>query len=314
MSTLAKRISSQRGAMSQLARFSTAVPPRRGTMQSSVNDYAGVMQSLAHYCDALHTNDAQRMGQVWHERSHLRRPSGDGGVVSIDAPTFFGIVSSPSKAVAGAPALPWLADRVVAVDFASPETAMAKVEIVLNATAYTDYLALLRLRDGWKIVAKCFASRPCSIPGSIDTTPHETCVNEVGAAVAKYFSARRNADSTLMGALLHPSCQLLGARRDNGELCEVDRELFVGRTGGAHKPTPAGVGASKWDRIVSIDKSGPDTALAKLHIGYHVTDLAIDPSAPPGPRMFTDYLQLIRVAGGWSIVARIYSAVDAVVD
>ena len=65
---------------------------------------------------------------------------------------------------------------------------------------------------------------------------------------------------------------------------------------------------------MSIDKSGPDTALAKLHIGYHVTDLAIDPSAPPGPRMFTDYLQLIRVAGGWSIVARIYSAVDAVVD
>ena len=55
----------------------------------------------------------------------------------------------------------------------------------------------------------------------------------------------------------------------------------------------------------------PDTALAKLHIGYFVQDLALDPSAPPGDRMFTDYLHMIRVAGGWRIVARIYTASDA---
>ena len=85
----------------------------------------------------------------------------------------------------------------------------------------------------------------------------------------------------------------------------------LGRTGGAHKPTAAGVGPAKWDRLVSVDKSGPDTALAKLNIGYFVQDLALDPSAPPGDRMFTDYLHMIRVAGGWRIVARIYTAADA---
>ena len=40
-------------------------------------------------------------------------------------------------------------------------------------------------------------------------------------------------------------------------------------------------------------------------------DLALEPSAPPGDRVFTDFLHLIRVAGGWRIVAGVYSAVDA---
>ena len=114
-----------------------------------------------------------------------------------------------------------------------------------------------------------------------------------------------------MGALLHPTCQLLGAGRVDSTLCEVERELFVSRSSSHHSATAAGIGPSKWDRLVSIDKSGPDTALAKLHIGYHVKDLALDPTAPPGDRLFTDYLHLIRVAGGWRIVARIYTATDA---
>ena len=250
-------------------------------MDGASNDYSGVLRALAHYFDALHQKSPERMREVWHERCHLRRPSGDGGVTSIDASSFLDIVGSSSPRAEGTPTLPWLADRVVSVDFAAAETAMAKVEVTLNATTYTDYLALLRLASGWKIVAKLFAGRGALTPGAVDTTPHASSVCEVGAAVASYFSARRNADATLMGALLHPSCQLLGVRRDGGALCEVDRTLFVGRTGGAHQPTPAGVGPARWDRIVAIDKSGPDTALAKLHIGYHVNELALDPSAPP---------------------------------
>lgn len=309
---VARRIVACRPCLRPVRCLSSAPPPVRETMQHSTNDYNGVLRSLASYFDALHHNDAERMKEVWHERACLRRPSGDGGVACIDTSSFLNIVASKDAAAADAPpSLPWLSDRVVSIDFASPETAMAKVEITLGDKTYTDYLALLRLAAGWKIVAKLFASRPGASPGCVDTTPHEASAAEVGTAVANYFSARRNADATLMGSLLHPSCQLLGVRRDNGALCEVERDFFVGRTGGVHKPTAAGVGAARWDRLVSVDKSGPDTALAKLHIGYYVQDLALDPTAPPGPRMFTDYLHLIRVAGGWRIVARIYTAVDA---
>jgi len=297
-----------------MQRFHSTRPPIRESMQSPVNDYAGVLRSLASYFDALHHNDANRMKEVWHKRASLRRASGDGGVTRIDAASFLDIVAQAKDSPAslqGRQELKWLADRVVGIDFASPETAAAKVEVTLGTKTYTDHLALLRLSDGWKIVAKLFASRPAASPGSVDTTPHDSSAAEIGAAVANYFSARRNADASMMGSLLHPTCQLLGARRDTGALCEVERDFFVGRTGGVHKPTAAGVGASKWDRLVSIDKSGPDTALAKLHIGYFVQDLALDPSALPGDRMFTDYLHMIRVAGGWRIVARIYTASDA---
>ena len=251
------------------------------------------------------------MATVWHARCAARRPSGDGGVTSIDASSFLDSIVTTSSAAIGAPEQPPLADKIHCIDFSSPTTAMAKVEATLSATTHTSYLSLLRLADGWKIVAKLFTTRPADLHGSVDTTPHESAASELGAAVASYFAARRNADSQLMGALLHPSCQLFGARQDNGTLCEVERELFVGRSSSAHKPTPAGVGPAKYDRVSFIDKAGSDTALAKLHIGYHVKDLALDPSAPPGDRIFTDYLHLVRVAGGWRVVARVYSAIDA---
>lgn len=291
--------------------LASGLPPRRYSLDDDVSDYSGVLAALGHYITALHHKDTAQMAEVWHERCVARQPSGDGGVQCTDARAFMESISSSSETDRGAPELPLLADRVVAVDFASPETAMAKVEITVNASTYTNYLALLRLASGWKIVAKLFAGRPATASACVDTTPHESAAAELGSTVSSYFAARRNADAQLMGALLHPSCQLFGARRDNGSLCEVERELFVGRSGSAHQQTPAGVGPSKWDRLVSLDKSGPDTALAKLHIGYYVKDLAIDPSAPPGDRIFTDYLHLIRVAGGWRIVARIYSAIDA---
>ena len=235
-----QRLLGARSAVLRRARplVTSATPPRRSSMDGAGADYQGVLGALAHYFDALHHKDPGRMAEVWHERCTARRPSGDGGVTCIDAPTFLQIVGTTSCQEDGASQTDWQADRVVNIDFAGPVTAKAKVEVTLNPSTYTDHLALLRLADGWKIVAKLFTNRvdqPC------ERGHHaaETVVAEVGAAVASYFAARRNADSRLMGAILHPSCQLFGARRDNGALCEVERELFVGRSSGAHAPTPA---------------------------------------------------------------------------
>ena len=53
--------------------------------------------------------------------------------------------------------------------------------------------------------------------------------------------------------------------------------------------------------MLSIDKSGPEVALAKVQIAI-------------GPRLYTDYLNLLRIDGRWQIVSKIYSHVPITVE
>ena len=47
------------------------------------------------------------------------------------------------------------------------------------------------------------------------------------------------------------------------------------------------------DFVISIDRSGPNTAFAKVNCQIP-------------PRYFTDYLVLARLAGGWKIVSKTF--------
>jgi hypothetical protein len=47
-------------------------------------------------------------------------------------------------------------DRIVSVDFSGPETACVKVECAVPPRYFTDYLTLLKFKDGWRVVSKTF--------------------------------------------------------------------------------------------------------------------------------------------------------------
>jgi hypothetical protein len=47
-------------------------------------------------------------------------------------------------------------DRIVSIDFSGPGTAFAKVECQIPPRYFTDYLTLVKLADGWRIVSKTF--------------------------------------------------------------------------------------------------------------------------------------------------------------
>ena len=52
----------------------------------------------------------------------------------------------------------------------------------------------------------------------------------------------------------------------------------------------------RYDRIISIDISGPEVALAKVQIAY-------------GDRFFTDYLSLLKIDGRWQIITKTFTYV-----
>jgi hypothetical protein len=62
------------------------------------------------------------------------------------------VESRPSAKSKGLPRT----DRIVSIDFSGPETAFVKLECSLHPRYFTDYLTLLKLPEGWRVVSKTF--------------------------------------------------------------------------------------------------------------------------------------------------------------
>jgi hypothetical protein len=104
------------------------------------------------YLDGLYEGDTGKLAQAFHEVSHLYSVS-DGGVADLPREKWFEFVkgrqSPKSKGLTRT-------DRIVSVDFSGPETAFVKVECSIHPRYFTDYLTLLKLNGGWKIVSKTY--------------------------------------------------------------------------------------------------------------------------------------------------------------
>ncbi len=104
------------------------------------------------YLDGLHEGDANKLSAAFHEVSNLYALGPD-GVTDLPRADWL-------KMVAGRPSPKSQAlertDRIVSIDFSGPETACVKVECAVPPRYFTDYLTLLKLKDGWRIVSKTF--------------------------------------------------------------------------------------------------------------------------------------------------------------
>ncbi|MDX2203526.1 MAG: nuclear transport factor 2 family protein [Hyphomicrobiaceae bacterium] len=115
-------------------------------------DVAEVEKVIWTYLDGLYEGDTGKLGAAFHEVSHLYSVSA-GGVADLPRAAWFDLVqgrpSAKSKGLART-------DRIVSIDFAGPETALVKLECSIHPRYFTDYLTLLKLKDGWRIVSKTF--------------------------------------------------------------------------------------------------------------------------------------------------------------
>ena len=104
------------------------------------------------YLDGLYEGDTAKLGKAFHEVSHLYSVS-DGGVADLPREKWFEFVkgreSPKSRGLART-------DRIVSIDLSGPETAFVKVECSIHPRYFTDYLTLLKLNGGWKVVSKTY--------------------------------------------------------------------------------------------------------------------------------------------------------------
>lgn len=104
------------------------------------------------YLDGLYEGDTNKLAQAFHDGSHLYSMS-DGGVADVPRAKWFEMVKGrPSPKARGLKRT----DRIVSIDVSGPETAFVKVECSIHPRYFTDYLTLLKLHDGWKVVSKTF--------------------------------------------------------------------------------------------------------------------------------------------------------------
>jgi putative lumazine-binding protein len=104
------------------------------------------------YLDGLYEGDTGKLAQAFHEGSHLYSMH-EGEVSDLPREKWFEMVkgrpSAKSKSLKRT-------DRIVSIDVSGPETAFVKLECSIHPRYFTDYLTLLKLADGWRVVSKTF--------------------------------------------------------------------------------------------------------------------------------------------------------------
>jgi hypothetical protein len=116
------------------------------------SDLHDLEQALQTYFDGLYDGDTAKLASVVQEVVHLFSVT-DGKLGDMSRAQWFDMIHSrPSPRSRDLPRNDW----IVQIDRSSATTACAKVHCQIPPRYFTDYLTLVKLADGWKIVSKTF--------------------------------------------------------------------------------------------------------------------------------------------------------------
>ena len=121
--------------------------------------------------------------------------------------------------------------------------------------------------------------------------------NEISEALQPYFDGFYQGDVATLQTIFHPNAHLYSAT--DGPLQDDPMDAVYQRV--ANRAAPAASGQKRLDKILSIDKSGDESALVKVQIAI-------------GERLFTDYLSLLKLDGRWQIISKTYTYVPIEVE
>ena len=120
-----------------------------------------------------------------------------------------------------------------------------------------------------------------------------TAFIEITAILTDYFDGIYEGNTEKLDRVFHPEGQLSCVT--DGYLNLVNKTKYLEIV--ANREPPESKGSHRYDKIISINMAGPETALAKV-------ECAIP------PRYFTDLLTLIKLDGKWMIINKTYHYVE----
>jgi Putative lumazine-binding len=107
---------------------------------------------LADYFEGLYRSDSAILRRVFHP-SALYACATDGTLLTLRMDEYFPIIDKrPSPASRGDPR----ADRIIAIEFAGPVTALARVDCSILPKRFIDLLTLIRVDGRWQVISKVF--------------------------------------------------------------------------------------------------------------------------------------------------------------
>lgn len=120
----------------------------------SGDDLAGVQTCIQAYLDGLYKGDMDLLfKKAFHPDAMMNAADLGGDRIHWTMAEFEKVVKERgAPEAAGFPRK----ERIVSIDFAGPDTANVKVDVLVGKRDFTDLLACIRIGGEWKIIAKTY--------------------------------------------------------------------------------------------------------------------------------------------------------------
>lgn len=114
--------------------------------------FGTVIAVLHNYFDGLYRSDVDILRNVFHPAA-LYASATDGTLMLLHMDEYFALVEKrPSPESRGEART----DRILAIEFAGPVTALARVECAIRPRHFIDLLTLILVDGRWQIISKVF--------------------------------------------------------------------------------------------------------------------------------------------------------------
>jgi Putative lumazine-binding len=122
--------------------------------ESSGSDIAGLTSAIGRYFDGFYGSDAEKLGEVFDPAATLFLIE-RGVLRSTPVGEYLALVKSREPVN-----LHPRVQRIVSITFAGLDVAVARVSVANAAADFDDCLTMVRLNEGWRIVAKAYLATP----------------------------------------------------------------------------------------------------------------------------------------------------------
>ena len=136
-----------------------------GTATSAGKKFSEVAEALTKYFDGAHNVEPELTRSIWHPEVAQLKGVGDDGQIIVVEPRKY-LENIAAGAAGSTDSIVLAADKIVSIEFTSPRTVLARVEVADpldadgHATVYTDFISMVDITGcGWTVVSKVFAGR-----------------------------------------------------------------------------------------------------------------------------------------------------------